>query len=249
MKLRKIQETGTEIELESYSVFSPNHINNYGFWNVLLGWNNAENAVGSTRTVAIGNEVLRELQGGHRNVGIGTFSMSQMVGGERNVSIGADAMLAMLAALRCVAIGDGALYNGANSEDNVAIGSHSLYGYGSEAAKTKCNVSIGTNAGFKNGGSYNTYLGYQAGYRNVSGEDNVMLGYNAFGCNGTANTFVGASIALSSSISNSIGLGKAAIPKKSNQMMLGSAAITEVVLCGNKKINFNEDGTVTWETI
>lgn len=252
--LRKIQEEGTEIELDSCSIMSTieesAHPNNYGFWNILIGRNTAQNAVGSTRTIAIGNESLRDLQGGHRNIGIGTFTMSQMKGGERNVAIGADAMLAVKSSNDSIAIGSGAGYNGKSHEYNIAIGDHALWGYGNESKDTKQNIAIGYNAGFKNGGNYNTYIGSQAGYRNQIGEDNVMIGYNCFGSNGgDANTFVGASIASLTPLANAIGLGKAAIPTKNNQMMLGSSAITEVVLCGNKKINFNSDGTVTWETL
>ena len=48
---------------------------------------------------------------------------------------------------------------------------------------------------------------------------------------------------------NCIAIGKDADCTKNNQMVLGSSAITEVILMGNKKLIFNSDGTVTWEEI
>lgn len=54
----------------------------------------------------------------------------------------------------------------------------------------------------------------------------------------------GASFALSN---GAIALGAGANVTKSYQMMFGSANIAEVVMCGNKNINFNDDGTVTWK--
>lgn len=250
--VRKIQETGTEVNLDIRSIVSTQgdaaHDNNFGFWNTLLGFNTAPNAINSTRTIALGNNVLRDLEGGHRNVGIGTFAMSQMKSGERNVSIGADAMLAVKKSNDSVAIGSGAGYNGKYREKDIAIGDHALWGYNHTDAETKQNIGIGYNAGFKNGGNNNVFIGAQAGYRNETGSGNVMIGNNCFGSNGgNSNTFIGESIASSVPLTNSIGLGKAAIPTKSNQMMLGSPTVTEVVMCGNKKIEFNTDGTVTWE--
>lgn len=246
LTLRKIQSEGTGIELPSYNVFSDNHPDNYGFWNTFLGDNTAENAVGASRSIAIGKNTLNALQGGHRNIGIGTFALSQMVGGERNTAMGADAMLEVKSGKNNVAIGDGTLYHPNMANHNVAIGSSALTS--STGATVSQNVAIGENSGGKTTGNYNTFVGHNSGYKNVNGEGNTVVG-NSRGTNGSYNTLVGQGIDSDVGFSNSIGLGKGAIPTKSAQMMLGSADITEVVICSTKKIIFNSDGSVTWEEL
>lgn len=250
VSLRKIQDFGEEIKIQTNSVLTSNHNQNLGFWNVLLGSDNAPNAVGTTRSIAIGHGSMMSLKGGHRNIGIGTFTLNEMVGGERVVSIGADSMIKVKGAENCVAIGDASMDTARNVKDCIAIGSHALVGVGNEEQDYNGVVSIGVNSGTYNKGSFNTYVGYQAGYRNRTGQNNVEIGANCLGSNGgNSNTHIGANIKCDEGISNSIGLGDSAIPTKSNQMILGNSSVTEVVLCGNKKINFNTDGTVTWEAI
>lgn len=250
--IRKIQETGTEIELEYKNVFTDNHNDTYGFWNVLFGYDSAENAVGTTRTIAIGYRSLKSLQGGHRNIGIGTFSMSQLIGGERNVAIGADSMFNVTSGYNNIALGDASLYYGQNVHDNVAMGSKALNATSQTGASTSSpvgNVAIGSTAGTYTKGNTNVFVGYRAGYRNKSGNNNTIVGSSLGTDGGDNNTFVGQGIASLSSLADSIGIGKGATPTKSNQMMLGSSTITEVVMCGDKKIVFHQDGTLTWETL
>lgn len=110
------------------------------------------------------------------------------------------------------------------------------------------NVAVGANSGGKTTGSNNTFVGHNSGYKNTSGIGNTVVG-NSRGTDGSYNTLIGQGLDSDLGFSNSIGLGKGAIPTKSAQMMLGSTDITEVVLCGNKKIIFNNDGTVTWEAL
>ena len=120
--LRKIQNVGEEKMLPSESVYTINHVTNYGFWNVLLGGNTLGSSSGSTRTIAIGYNALRKLKGGHRNIGIGTFSMANLLDGEMNTSMGADSMLSVQHATSSVALGFGSMYYGKNLLENVAIG-------------------------------------------------------------------------------------------------------------------------------
>lgn len=250
--LRKIQDSGTEIELEYKNVLSNNHIDTYGFWNTLLGDKVANNAVGTTRTVAIGYQTLNKLQGGHRHIAIGTFAMSQLIGGERNIAIGADSMLGVSSGNDNIVVGYASLSYGTNVNDNVAIGSKALNAqYQSDASTSSPseNVAIGTNAGINTKSNTNTFVGYRAGYRNKTGNNNTIVGSSLGADGGNNNTFIGAGIASNNSLADSIGLGKSATPTKSNQMMLGGSAITEVVMCGDKKIIFNNDGTVTWEAL
>ena len=81
---------------------------------------------------------------------------------------------------------------------------------------------------------------------------NTFVGTNSLSTleSGSNNTAIGANaMSDSDNISDSIALGANAQCTQSNQMVLGGSNIAEVVLCGDKKIIFNEDGTVTWESI
>ena len=246
--LRKIQETGTELTLDYDDTLTDNHTNTYGFWNTLLGGDSAVNAVGSTRTIAIGYSALKSMQGGHRNVAIGTYALTHLIGGERNIAIGADSLFSATDANTNVAIGSAALYYGATATNNVAIGFGALNSAEQNTASVTENVAVGTRAGAYTKAYSNVFVGNQAGYKNRTGARNTVIGAGSLASNGgNNNTLIGAGISSNDSLADCVGLGYQAIPTKSNQMMLGSSAITEVVMCGNKKIIFNSDGTVTWE--
>ena len=248
VSLKKITDYGTPYTLKGVNVVSTkNNPKNYGFWNILLGYNTADDAVGSTRTVAIGNNALGSLKGGHRNIGIGTFAMSQMTGGESNISIGADSMLAVKNAEDCVAIGKSTMYNGTKLINNVAVGAYALSG--SNDSTAQYNVVVGNNAGIATKGNGNTFLGHQAGYRNTTGIYNTLVGFNTLGrSTGSYNVCLGYTAEYADGCNNTIVIGNGAKSTKSNQVVIGNANSSEIVL-GNKKINFNEDGTVTWEAI
>lgn len=256
--LRKIQKSGTKCVLELYSTTTENHDKNYGFWNNFIGWHTAENAVGTTRSIAIGAYTLNALQGGHRNIGIGTFAMSQLIGGEENISIGADSMLAVKYAESCVAIGMATMYDGAELVNNVAIGKNALRGTSASTAKT--NVAVGVNAGYKCVGQGNTMLGYQAGYHTQNGIQNILIGNCAYGASsGNFNVAIGANANHADGISSSIAIGHNAKATKSKQAVIGSDDITETLLKGNlivratdgskKQIVFNADGTIGWVSV
>ena len=48
---------------------------------------------------------------------------------------------------------------------------------------------------------------------------------------------------------NATALGSGVKTTKSDQVIIGNRNVTEVVFCGNKKIIFNADGSVTWEPL
>lgn len=254
--IKHIQETGEEYDLAIYSVLSDNHNKNYGFWNVMLGIN-AEGATSGTRNIVIGHQALADMQGGHRNIAIGTFAGSDLIGGENNIMIGADTMFHVKKGNRNVCVGQFAMYDADGAEDSVSIGSSSLQ----RAQNTFRNVVIGGLAGGKlssetgyNKGCRNTFIGYRAGSAQIDGTNCVVVGNDANGLNGKNCgdnvIIIGANaVCAIDGIANAIVIGANAKATKSNQMMLGNDAITEVVFCGNKKINFNDDGTVTWEIL
>ena len=153
-----------------------------------------------------------------------------------------------------IAIGYASLINGANN--SVAIGTMSANGSSGSAQGI---VAIGHEAAWY-ANSYTVAIGHQAGYY-LKGTGNVSIGKsagNTLYVTGERNTCIGreasfdgtgSTSANPKTINNSIAIGNEAKITKSNQAVIGSTAITEVVFCGNKKINFNNDGTVTWETL
>ncbi len=257
MVLRKIQDEGIRLEMALHNTATANHHGNYGFWNTFIGDGTAENAVGTTRSVAIGYETLRDLQGGHRNIGIGTFAMSQMTGGEENVSIGADSMLAVKGAETCVAIGMGAMYEGEKRNGDLAIGMSALKG--TETSKTEKNIGIGRNAGAAvTIAKSNIFIGNNAGYKVTSGYSNTLIGDGVAKAATTAhfNTVVGRNAVIPANAEYCVVVGDGATATKNAQAVLGGDTITETLLKGElvvrgtdgvkRQIVFNADGTCSW---
>lgn len=202
------------------------------FWNVRLGLEALNENINGNRNIAIGSSSLKKLLSGTRNIGVGTFTFPQLKGGEENIGIGADAGLYTQEATSSIAIGKAALSETKKTTHDIAIGRNALYG--SRTGTTADNIAIGRNSGYKCASSNNIYIGAQAGYHNASGYNNIVIGPNAD---------------VQNNGNGSIAIGTNAKATKSKQCMIGSTAITEVVFCGDKKINFNSDGTVTWEAL
>lgn len=248
LTMKKVSSEGTDKTLALYNMLTTNHTQNYGFWNVLLGNQVAQNGVGIARTIAIGCYALQNIQGGHRNIAIGTYAMNTATGAEHNVSIGADNMMSVKEAYDCISLGFGTMHHGNVMKHNIAIGSGALANNGDHDSTG--NVAIGKDAGYKTYGNTNVSIGYEAGTSITSGVGNIVIGNGADAqSNQNQNVVIGNGAKSGSNVSRSIAIGFQAQTTASYQMMLGSTSITEVVMCGNKKINFNNDGTVTWEEI
>lgn len=247
-----------------------------GFWNIAIGADNTlrKNENGS-RNIALGKSSLSELKTGTRNIAIGTFSAPFLVSGERNIAIGADSLYSVdkgddnvaigKAAIGClvpqrekcnasIGIGTNSLYFTGKSNHNVAIGYFAL---GGKVDSPSQNVCIGAYAGnYSN--MRNTYIGYRAGYY-FRGDDNTTIGHNTFTLyvTGSRNTLLGSQARTYNTtaspdnivtINNAIAIGYDAKVTKSNQVVIGNINNDEFVF-GSKKLIFNQDGTISWETI
>ena len=254
-----ISDTGTEnFDTQINSVV--NKANNfvYGFCNVILGNIAAAKAQDITRSIAIGYNAMQNMVVGNRNIAIGTFTMPFLTTGENNVAIGADTIYPLKGANNCVGIGKATLGGSQNAEDCVAIGHNAMGIFTLNADRFKC-VCIGINAGYSVTENC-THVGHRAG-ANVLGKNNTSLGYNSM-CVGERQTVditgeeltcVGYKAEIDNtseakSAVNSTAIGANTKITKSNQLVLGNAAVEEVIIAG-KKITFNIDGTVTWTTI
>lgn len=267
IKLRKIQDTGDEITLNYISITTVQNVGNYGNRNVIFGYNSATKATGSTRLVVLGNAALKDLQGGHRNIAIGGSSLQNMIGGNENVAIGADAAIYLQEGEKNFAMGVGALAYGKKLVNNIGIGSLALSGDAESTAYD--NVAIGQESGYHANGNarLNVFIGKRAGYQNYAGYGNTYIGVESgtgkpaawntmIGCRANAGdghgncTVIGANASITGeSRAHSIVIGANAQATKSRQCVIGSTEVSEVIFCGNKKIIFNDDGTVTWEAV
>lgn len=240
-----------------------------GFWNTAIGYiNTLQRNQNGSRNIAIGYSALASLKSGTRNLGIGTFAGVQLVEGDCNIGIGADSLYFLKKGRDNIGIGKAAIGNMIYGElyHNISIGEKSMGGYTATAQR---NIAIGYLACFYSGED-NIGIGYQANYwtrgkRNIAigtmatytkwltGDNNVAIGYHA-SC-GTQ----GESAANPNTVSNAIAIGANATATKSNQTVIGNSSTTETKVYGDlivrgtdsvlRKVVFNNDNTVSWETI
>lgn len=258
-QIQKISSAGTEqYEFDTNSIVNTNRqVSQTGFWNVILGTEHTlTNSPNSSRTIAIGHNTLKQLRTGNRNIGIGTYAMSQLEGGEQNISIGADSMFEVKSGNRNIVIGKGAASRGTYLGGNIAIGDAAMAG--GTQSNANLNIVLGQNAALTLGASAsstkentarNIIMGYTTAANLTTGQANIYIGDQITAANGkNQNVVIGASAKASGGANRSIAIGYTAETTKANQCVIGGTNITEFVL-GNKKLIFNEDGTVTWEAI
>ncbi len=185
-------------------------------------------------------------------IGIPQSTMASNVNGSRSIAIGMDAMRFWKNGIQNVAIGTFALNRMVEGSYNVVVGSDCLW----QAAKAACNVVIGR-ACFSSDGVYdeiynNVAIGFMAmASQRSNSQNSVAVGCQANTYGVGDSVFIGYNARTSSAnreITNVIAIGKEATPTKSNQCVIGNADVSEFVL-GNKKLIFNQDGTVSWEVL
>lgn len=237
--------------------------NQNGSRNVSIGVNSLTEMRSGERNVAIGTFALNQLRWGIRNIAIGSDALYRCAYAKHNVAIGKAAAGFTHADPsahkyeRNTAIGDNAL--GANAThymDNTAIGKDAASG--DISGNKERNVSVGVEAGYYNGldnvaigyradrysrGSNNVYIGANTGDITETGNNNVIIGKEAKIYSGTGTS------SNRAQHDNTIVIGFRAKANKSNQVVIGNKNQTEFIVLGNKKLNFNSDGTVTWEEV
>ena len=157
---------------------------------------------------------------------------------------------------------------GANSGYNLQGYENTLIGTGAGYSLTTQYgvVCIGSGAGYRdNAGPHpsynqNTYIGFQSGYNNVSGQNNTFLGYfSGQSTTGGNNTFVGSSAGYTNtSGTNNVGIGSGVIVIGTNIIAIGagvSATVSNTVIIGNSSItsttlygNVSTNGSITAQT-
>lgn len=239
--------------------------NQNGSRNIAIGNNSLTKMTAGERNIAVGTFALNQLIRGTRNIAIGADAMYRTACAHKNVAIGKAAAGFTHADPSShkyesnTAIGYNALGARAKDyKDNTAVGANAMGGNIDDAISRERNVAVGYEA-CHYGEKDNVAVGYRAD-RYTKGSNNVAIGNNTGDSSetGSNNVLIGSNAKIKSGEgtwqspvehSNTIVIGANAIAKKSNQVVIGNAQQTEVILLGNKRIIFNSDGTVSWESI
>jgi hypothetical protein len=272
IKVREVTGYSTDEEVIlpwSDNIYTDNLNDSFtGWWNVALGEEALTKNINGSRNIGVGYGSLHNMYCGTRNIGIGTFSLTNMQYGDHNIAIGSDTGYRTTFSDDNVMIGYSVMAeeNSFQNTNNVAIGSRALH---VNDTSVNWNVAIGSWSGC-HASNYNTYVGAYSGYYS-NGQYNVALGYNAYSdvyTTGSFNIIIGANAGVSggtsetpTTITDSIVIGNGVKASKSHQTNIGALSNVEVIINGQdiifrntsdwskKKLIFNEDNSVTWETI
>ena len=159
-------------------------------------WSLYNSEANSADNTAVGVSSMLAMTTGNGNSGLGNASLSNCSTGWFNTAAGIEALHGLYSGISNVGIGDRAGYSaGANlSAGNFVVGvdyTISSSGDTDFTAIGAADNSVGTTftatgAGSGTGTAYsnvsaNTFVGYRAGYDVVSGSENTILGYGAYG--------------------------------------------------------------------
>ena len=179
----------------------------------------------SGEVVAVGYKSLFSNSTGLGNTAVGFQSQVNTNTGGYNTAVGSLTMQSNTNGSQNSAFGQAALQNNTTGNDNTGIGMQSLYSNTSGGQNTSLgfyslrsnttgssNVALGYMALRFNDASQNTAIGYGAGYggiANVSGSNNIFIGYNSTGVTaGESNrTWIGNSSTTSTWLAGNILIG------------------------------------------
>ncbi|MFA5931973.1 MAG: hypothetical protein WC793_01185 [Candidatus Paceibacterota bacterium] len=217
--------------------------NTTGLENTALGSFALNANTTGTSNIAIGDYTLSANTTGSFNIGIGSYSFLLNTTGIDNTAIGHNVLATNTTGSDNTIVGfEGLVYNTTGSK-NTVIGGNALYF--SDVATS--NTAVGYNAGsgnvthFSNQGG--VYLGYQSGYKALTGSDyNTLIGYQSgYGVtSGARNVVVGNSTISASQNqittgSNNISIG--------NDVAVASATASNQLDIGNLIYGTALDGT------
>lgn len=171
---------------------------------------------------------------GYWNVVLGNNCMNNADSSTRSIAIGYHTLKSLLGGHRNVALGTFAMSEVTGAESNVSIGCDSML----SVTSAEENVVIGKGALYYGPEQKeNVAVGAYAlvAPNSTGSEGNVAVGYQAgYNNDGNNNVFIGHKAGFDSDGSNMVIIGN---------------SDTQDVIIGNKKLSFNNDGSVTWQTI
>jgi hypothetical protein len=231
-----------------------------GVLNTALGTSSMRNNTTGGGNTALGGNAMNDHKTGSYNTAVGYESMYSDTAGAENTSVGWRSFRYTLAGIANTAIGVGALEFTDSATGNTAVGRGAMIGsFGNTSAlgyntvmgfyaganmdSVANSTAIGTQAGFNNRGSENTFIGLNSGYGATAGNDltgieNTGLGSSTltFTTTGRSNTAVG----MSSLYSNSTGSGNIGVGTRS--LFYNSTASYNVAV-GDSALIDNIDGS------
>lgn len=165
--------------------------------NVFIGYQAGRSSTGSSN-VMIGNESGKQVGTGRQNVFIGDQAGRNTGEVEQSTIIGYKAGT-VTAGNENVYIGAASGFLSAGGVQNVAVGNFTL---GEATSSQSYNTCIGYYAGYEyTVGNSNTLIGYLSG-RSLSGSNNTCLGYNSgYNLTGSNNVFLGSNAGSAASVS------------------------------------------------
>ncbi|HRH47600.1 MAG TPA: tail fiber domain-containing protein [Panacibacter sp.] len=201
--------------------------NTSGFYNTSLGYNTLYGNTTGIENIAIGAFSLKTNSTGNQNTAIGFNSLQANTTGSYNTTTGLAAMFNNTTGYSNTAIGYGCMNANTTGYQNTTLGVSSMLSNTSGILNTASGfVSLWSNTT----GSYNTAIGVRALYFNTTQAKNTAIGYAA-GDNKTssASTFLGfGAVSTVDGVDNSTAIGFSASVSASNQVRIGSPAVTSI---------------------
>jgi hypothetical protein len=160
--------------------------NTNGLNNTAIGYKALQNQAGTQVSVntAVGANALTALTTGAFNSSLGEDSGLHMTTGSRNTDVGYSADGQNTTGSDNASFGYGAGYSGAGDyERNTFIGVSSNQNSNAAILDT---TELGYEAGYNNTGWNSTFLGEKSGQNVTSGNNNILIGYNALAPSPTA---------------------------------------------------------------
>jgi hypothetical protein len=167
---------------------------------------------------------------GHYNTALGEGAMEQNTLGDHSTAVGFCALRKNTTGRNNTAVGEDALYENLTGGQNVAVGQH--------AAQNST-------------GGYNVFIGSNVARHLASGNSNIIIGaeaYNSEGQTGCSNVvLIGPGVLNSGNYDGVISIN-GTDPTAAKEIRIGKADFSAFII-GNKRLNFNNDGTVTWTDV
>lgn len=212
--------------------------------NIAFGRDNMKNNINGVQNVAVGVQAMMNNTSGFWNTAVGAYALEQNTIGSRNIAIGYIALRKNQTGNRNIAIGTFALHDCLSGIHNIALGADTMQRLTSGANNIGIGINALANITEEEG---NVGIGYDA-LGSVKTSKNVAIGWKAGNdiVTGRENICIGSMADTVSDVSNTIVIGANVTSDQSNEIKIGNTNHNSVIIA-NKRIIFNEDGTVTWE--
>lgn len=198
--------------------------------NTAVGDQTMLNNTSGYQSCAFGYQALYSNTSGINNSAFGFKSLYNNSGtgfnGIFNSAFGALSLQANTTGSSNSAFGNAAMSSNSSGSGNVAVGSQAL----TNNTSGNQNIAVGINSLEDNTtGSWNTAVGYHAFFTNTAQDRNTAVGWSAGdGVQSAASTYLGFNAHTSAVVSGSMALGVNAVVTASNQVRIGTNAITSI---------------------